>query len=131
MKLQRILAFSVIVLCAQLFSMNHPYLQGIDIRVGQVTSIDDIAKSPTLLSYKLLVDLGELGIKQAVVCPEFRNGYTKEALLNKYVLCIVNAPPKQIFPVRSEVIVLGAPGPNNSCILATIDRPVALGSKLY
>ncbi len=111
--------------------MNLPYLQGLDIRVGQITNIEDIRKSSTQLSYKVAVHLGELGVKQAVVCPEFRNGYTKEALLNKYVLCIVNAPVKQIFSVHSEVIVLGVSGPDNSCILATIDRPVALGAKLY
>lgn len=131
MKLQRILVLSVIVLFVPLFSMDHPYLQGIAIRVGQITDVQDIAKSPTQLSYKLLVHLGELGVKQAVVCPEFRNGYTKETLLNKYVLCIVNAPAKKIFSVLSEVIVLGIPDSNNSCILATVDRPVALGSKLY
>lgn len=103
--------------------------QKIDIRVGKIIEIEDFpqARNP---SYKVKIDLGEeIGIKKS--CAQLPTNYTKEELLNKLVLCVVNFPPRQIGPAISEVLTLGLPDGGKACILITSDRDVPLGGKLY
>lgn len=101
----------------------------LDIRVGEIIEVNDFpeARKP---SFKLKIDLGEkIGIKKSSA--QIANNYTKEELLNKKVLCVVNFPPRQIGPVRSEVLTLGVPDKDNEVVLITPDIDVPLGGKLY
>lgn len=77
----------------------------VDIRVGRVVEVEDFpeARKP---AYKLTIDFGsEIGIKKS--SGQFVKNHTKEELLGKQVVCIVNFPPKQIGPFTSEVLTLG------------------------
>jgi tRNA-binding protein len=103
--------------------------QRIDIRVGRIVEVEDFpeARNP---SYKLKIDLGkEIGIKKSSA--QLTRSYSKEDLKGRLVLCVVNFPPKQIGPVRSEVLTLGVPGEDGECILIKPDKDVPLGSRLY
>lgn len=100
----------------------------LDIRVGKIIKVEDFpeAKNP---SYKLKIDLGEIGIKKS--CAQLVKNYKKEQLKNKLVLCVVNFPPRQIGPALSEVLILGVPDKNRSCILIEPGKEVPLGGRLY
>ncbi len=76
----------------------------IDIRVGRIVEVEEFpeAHRPAL---KLRVDFGdELGIKRSSA--QITN-YSVEELQDRLVLAVVNFPPRQVGPVRSEVLVLG------------------------
>jgi tRNA-binding protein len=76
----------------------------IDIRVGRIVEVEDFpeARRP---AWKLRVDFGpEIGILRSSA--QIKN-YTREELEGRLVLGVVNFPPRQIGPVRSEVLVLG------------------------
>ena len=74
-------------------------------RVGRVTAVDDFpeARKP---AWKLTIDFGpEIGVKRSSA--QITN-YAREELEGRLVVAVVNFPPRQIGPVRSEVLVLGA-----------------------
>ena len=100
----------------------------IEIRVGQVIEVNDFPKARKP-AYKLLIDFGdELGIKNSSA--QITNHYTKEDLLNKQVIAVVNFPPKQIGGFISECLVLGIYDENNDVILLKPERPVKNGQKI-
>ena len=87
----------------------------IDIRVGRVVEVEDFpeARQP---AWKLLVDFGpELGTRRSSA--QIKN-YEREALVGRLVLAVVNFPPRQIGPVRSEVLVLGTYSESGVLLLA-------------
>lgn len=101
----------------------------IDIRVGKIVEVQDFpeAKKP---AYKLLIDFGEeIGIKKSSA--QLPQNYSKEELIGKQVLGVVNFPPRQIGPVKSEVLTLGLPDSNGNCILVTPDRVIPVGGRLF
>lgn len=102
----------------------------LDIRVGKIISIEDFpeARKP---AYKLTIDFGpEIGIKKSSV--QVVKHYSKNQLVDKLVLGVVNFPPRQIGPFISEVLTLGVPDSNGDCILITPDKLQAqLGGKLF
>lgn len=102
----------------------------LDIRVGKITAVEAFpeARKP---AYKVTIDFGtEIGIKRSSV--QLVKHYTKEQLVGKKVLGVVNFPPRQIGPFLSEVLTLGVPDSEHECILITPDKDDALvGGKLY
>ena len=102
--------------------------QKIDIRVGTITEVEDFpeARRP---AYKLKVDLGpELGVKKSSA--QITVLYSKEDLLGKQVLAVVNFPPKQIGPIMSECLVTGLHRSDGSVVLSTVDMKLPNGAKL-
>ena len=90
------------------FALSYAEFQRVDIRVGRVVAVDDFpeARKP---AYKLRIDFGaEIGVKKSSA--QATRHYTKEALLNRLVVAVVNFPPKQIGPYMSEVLTLGVSG---------------------
>lgn len=101
----------------------------LDIRVGQIVDAQDFpeARKP---AYKLLINFGdEIGIKKSSA--QLPAHYSKDELLNKKVLAVVNFPPRQIGPVRSEVLTLGVPDENGDCVLVVPDKNAPLGGRLF
>ena len=101
----------------------------LDIRVGRIIDAEDFpeAKKPT---YKLKIDFGkEIGIKKS--CAQLAKNYAKEQLSGKFVLAVVNFPPRQIGSAVSEVLTLGIPGEDGECVLIKPDWEVPIGGKLY
>jgi len=102
----------------------------LDIRVGKVISVEDFpeAKKP---AYKLTIDFGEeIGIKHSSV--QIVKYYSKDQLVGKLILGVVNFPPRQIGPFMSESLTLGVPDENGDCILITPDKDKAvIGGKLF
>ncbi len=77
----------------------------VDIRVGKVIDIQDFpeARKP---AYKLTIYFGaEIGTKKSSA--QLVGAHTKEDLLGKFVVCVVNFPPRQVGPFISEVLTLG------------------------
>ncbi|MHA1222567.1 MAG: tRNA-binding protein [Candidatus Heimdallarchaeaceae archaeon] len=103
--------------------------QQVDIRVGRVVSVSDFLEAHKP-SYILHIDFGPgIGLKKSSA--QLVSNYTKEDLLHRLVLCVVNFPPLQIGSIKSEVLVLGVPDSSGECVLIQPDRDVPLGGKLY
>ncbi len=102
--------------------------QKIDIRVGTIIQIEDFpqARRP---AYKLQIDFGpDLGVKKSSA--QITDLYSKETLVGKQILAVVNFPPKQIGPIMSECLVTGFYRPDGSVVLSSVDMELPNGAKL-
>ena len=77
----------------------------VDLRVGTIIEVNDVpeARNP---AYQLTIDFGDLGIKRSSA--QITILYTKEELLNRQIVAVVNFPKKQIATFMSECLVMGA-----------------------
>ena len=103
--------------------------QALDIRVGCITDVQDFpeARKP---AYKLTIDFGpEIGMKKSSA--QIVANYTKEELVGRFVLGVVNFPPRQIGPFLSEVLTLGVPDEKGEVILVRPERDAPVGGRLY
>ena len=100
----------------------------VDIRVGRIVRVEEFpeARKP---AWKLHLDFGpELGERTSSA--QITN-YTREELEGTLVVAVVNFPPRQIGPVRSEVLVLGVPDEEGMVILLRPSREVPLGGRMF
>ena len=100
----------------------------VDMRVGQVVAVEDFpeARKP---AWKLTIDFGdEIGVKRSSA--QITN-YSREELEGRLVVAVVNFPPRQIGPMRSEVLCLGASDTEGRVILLAPDSDVPLGSRIH
>src|SRR3954463_897802 len=104
--------------------------QKLDIRVGKIIEVNDFpeAKKP---AYKLKIDFGaEIGIKNSSV--QIVALYSKEELVGKLVLGVVNFPPRKIGPFESEVLTLGVPDSEGKVVLIIPDKNTSvIGGRLF
>lgn len=101
----------------------------VDIRVGQIVAAEPFpeARKP---AYKLVVDFGpEIGTRKSSA--QITVHYTIEDLIGRRVMAVVNFPPRQIGPVRSEVLVLGAADADGAVVLIAPDRDTPLGARMH
>ena len=100
----------------------------IDVRVGTIIEVNDFPKARKP-AYQLTIDFGEeIGIKRSSA--QITNHYTKDNLLNKQVLGVVNLPPRQIADFFSEVLVLGTDS-EGGVVLLKPDKEVKNGDKMF
>jgi tRNA-binding protein len=100
----------------------------VDMRVGRVTEVDEFpeARKP---AWKLTIDFGpEVGVKRSSA--QITN-YGREELVGRLVVAVVNFPPRQIGPVSSEVLCLGASDEDGNVILLEPRSDVPLGSRIH
>ena len=99
----------------------------LDLRVGKIVNVEDVnTKKPT---YRITVDFGsEVGTK--VSCGAYRN-YSKEELIGKQVIAVVNFGVKQMGPEKSEVLILGVPNEQGETIYLMPQIEVPLGVHVF
>lgn len=98
-----------------------------EIRIGTIIEVDDFPKARKP-AYKLKIDFGELGIKKSSA--QITELYSKEELLNKQIIAVVNFHPKQIAGFMSECLVLGMIDGNNPVVLLQPERKVDNGLRI-
>lgn len=100
----------------------------VDIRVGRVVRAEPFpeARKPAI---RMWIDFGpEIGERKSSA--QVTAHYTPETLLGRQVMAVVNFPPRQIGPVRSEVLVLGVPDTEGGIVLLSPDLPVPEGGRM-
>ncbi|MDC0526407.1 tRNA-binding protein [Euryarchaeota archaeon] len=98
----------------------------VDMRVGRISDVNDFpeAKKP---AYILTINFGKLGERKTSA--QVTN-YTKEELLDREIVAVVNFPAKQIGPIMSEVLVLGGVEQDGTVRLLKPDPSCQLGSRV-
>jgi tRNA-binding protein len=100
----------------------------VELRVGTILEVEDFpeARKP---AYKITADFGpQIGVKKSSA--RITDLYRKEELVGRQIIGVVNFPPKQIGPLRSEFLLTGFYTPAGAVVLAVPERPVENGAKL-
>ena len=106
--------------------IDYDQFLAVDMRVGRIVQVEDFpqARKP---AWKLTIDFGEaLGTKRSSA--QITN-YAREELEGRLVVAVVNFPPRQIGPVRSEVLVLGTYS-EAGVLLLSPEPDAALGDRV-
>jgi tRNA-binding protein len=100
----------------------------VELRTGTIIQVDDFPEA-IKPAYKITVDFGaEMGIRKSSA--QLTDLYSKEELLGKQIIGIVNFPPKKIGPFVSEFLITGFIQDDKSVVLAVPERKVDNGLKL-
>lgn len=100
----------------------------VELRTGTIIAVEDFpgARKP---AYKVKADFGpEIGIKKSSA--QVTDLYSKQELLGRQIVGVVNFPPKQIGPTRSEFLLTGFYRDDGAVVLAVPEREVDNGAKL-
>lgn len=101
--------------------------QKVDIRVGTVLRVDDFPEAHNP-SYQLYIDFGtDIGVKKTAA--QITSLYSKEDLIGKQVVAVVNFPKKQIANFMSECLILGAVDGKDVTLLQP-EKPIENGMRI-
>jgi tRNA-binding protein len=102
--------------------------EAVEMRAGTIVDVEDFpeARKP---AYRIAVDFGP-GIGVRRTSAQVTSVYPKEDLVGRQVMGVLNFPPKQIGPVRSEFLLAGFYREDGAVILAVPERPVQNGARL-
>lgn len=100
----------------------------LELRAGTIIEVQDFpeARKP---AYKLTIDFGELGTRRSSA--QITELYSKDELIGRQVICVVNFPPKQIGPFVSQCLITGFADERGRVVLAQPERKLPNGSKLF
>lgn len=102
--------------------------EAVELRVGTIVSVEEFpeARKP---AYKITVDFGpDVGVKKTSA--RVTELYSKDDLVGRQVVGVVNFPAKQIGPVRSEFLLTGFHREDGNVVLAVPEQAVPNGAKL-
>lgn len=100
----------------------------VEMRIGTIIDVNDFpeARKP---AYQITIDFGdEIGIRKTSA--QITKRYSKEDLIDKQIIAVVNFPKKQIGKFMSECLVLGSVGQDNDIVLLTSDMKVENGLRI-
>ena len=109
-------------------TINWNDFEKVELRVGTIVEAEEFpeARKP---AYRLRIDFGEeIGLRRSSA--QITELYRPEALIGRQIIGVVNFPPKQIGPVRSECLVTGFARDDGAIVLAIPDSEVPKGAKL-
>ena len=96
--------------------------------VGTVLEAADLpnARKP---AYVLTIDFGPHGIRRSSA--QITKHYTKDELIGRQVVAVINFPEKQVGSVMSQCLVTGFADADGDIVLTSVERPVPDGSRLH
>ena len=109
-------------------NISWEHFEAVEMRAGTVVQVEGFpeARKP---AYRITVDFGpEIGLKQTSA--QVTTIYAPEALLGRQVMGVLNFPPKQIGPFRSEFLLAGFYREDGAVVIAVPERPVQNGARL-
>ena len=104
------------------------HFEAVEMRAGTVVQVEEFpqARKP---AYIVTVDFGANGgVRRSSA--QITTLYSKEDLVGRQVMGVLNFPPKQIGPVRSEFLLAGFYREDGAVVLAVPERPVQNGARL-
>lgn len=100
----------------------------VELRCGTIIEVEEFPEA-RVPAYKIKADFGPgIGVKKSSA--QVTALYTKEELLGRQIVGVVNFPPKQIGPFRSEFLLTGFYREDGAVVLAVPEREVHNGAKL-
>lgn len=100
----------------------------VELRVGTVVAVLDFpeARKP---AYKVQIDFGpEIGLRWSSA--QITKHYTKDTLIGRQIVAVVNFPDKQIGPFMSQCLITGFADAKGDIVLTAVERNVPNGSRL-
>lgn len=101
----------------------------VELRVGTIIEVLDFpeARKP---AYKVKIDFGpDIGIKWSSA--QITKHYTKDDLISRQIIGVINFAEKQIGPFLSQCLITGFADENGDIVLTAVERPVPNGSKMF
>jgi tRNA-binding protein len=118
---------SLLIIFALMETIAWHDFEKVELRAGTILEVMDFpeARKP---AYKVKVDFGELGIRWSSA--QITKHYTKDELVGRQIIGVINFPKKQIDNFMSEFLITGFADENGDIVLASINKPVPNGNKL-
>lgn len=99
----------------------------VDMRVGRIVEVGEFPEA-RVPAWKLRIDFGaEIGVRSSSAQITH---YTREQLVQRLVVAVVNLPPRRVGPFVSEVLVLGALDPTRGVVLLEPEGGAQPGSRI-
>jgi tRNA-binding protein len=99
----------------------------VDVRIGTITEVKEFPKAKKS-AYQILIDFGTIGIKKSSA--QITELYTKEKLLGKQVIAIINFNPRQIANFMSECLILGVYNKDGHVVLLQTSQLIKNGEQI-
>ena len=102
--------------------------EAVEMRAGTIVAVEEFpeARKP---AFKITVDFGpDIGVRRTSA--QVKALYSRDQLLGRQVMGVVNFPPKQVGPMRSEFLLTGFYREDGAVVLAVPERPVQNGARL-
>ncbi len=100
----------------------------VDLRVGTIVTAEVFAEARRP-AFILHVDFGpDIGVLKSSA--QVTDLYQADGLVGQQVIGVVNFPPKQIGPIKSQCLITGFPQNDGSVVLIQPERPIENGLKL-